>query len=370
MSRLIPALGAGRRTACSLAALWGASILLPALAAAPAQAATTTVRCDKAQSLQDAIDAAATGDTIRVRGSCTGRFTIDRDLTIIGSPSATLDGGGAGTVVSVDSGVTVTLANLTVQHGFSDLGGGIYNDGTLSLRNSNVSNNTASSESGNCGTSTLLCFGGGIYNDGTLSLKNSIVSNNTAYLGAGICSYCNFYNHPITPLPAVTLDNSIVSKNTASLEGGGIVNAGGTLTLDDSIVSKNTASMFAGGITNSFGGTLTLNNSSVSQNSMSQNTGPFSGGGGILNLQYADPVDGIIRTTTLTLNDSIVWKNSAVLFGGGILNVGATLTATDSIVSKNTASADGGGIFNTGGTVTLTGSTVKKNTPDDCSPLC
>jgi hypothetical protein len=361
MFHFIPALGAGRRTACSLTALWGASILLPALAAAPAQADTATVRCDKAQSLQDAIGAADT-DTILVEGTCIGPFTINHDLTITGIPSATLDGKGAGTVVTVESGVTVKLANLTVQNGSSDFGGGIYNDGTLSLTNSSVTRNSAAQ------------LGGGIYNDGTLRIENSIVSQNTAYLGAGICSYCNFGNRPITPLPAVTLNNSIVSKNTASLEGGGIVNAGGTLTLiNGSSVSQNTASMFAGGITNSFGGKLTLNSSSVSQNSVSRNNGPFSGGGGILNLQYPDPFDGFIRTTRLKLNDSIVSNNTAFVFGGGILNAGGMLTLTGSIVSKNTASADGGGIDNAYvpgvgiGVVTLDDSTVKKNTPDDCS---
>ena len=53
----------------------------------------TTVACGSGGDLQAAIDAAAPGATIDVSGTCHGHFgIIGKDLTIQGSPSATLDG--------------------------------------------------------------------------------------------------------------------------------------------------------------------------------------------------------------------------------------------------------------------------------------
>ncbi len=84
---------------------------------------------------------------------------------------ASANGGGI-----ANSAGTMTLVNSLVVGnevtGTASKGGGIYNNGTLTVVNSNLVSNKAN------GTSAQ---GGGIYNDsGTLSLKNSIVSLNTA----------------------------------------------------------------------------------------------------------------------------------------------------------------------------------------------
>jgi nitrous oxidase accessory protein NosD len=84
----------------------------------------TTVACSSGGNLQSAIDAASPGATIDVSGTCHGNFGImGKDLTIQGSPSATLDGSGsfgatfyAGAAFG-DPYHTLTFRNVTVTAG-------------------------------------------------------------------------------------------------------------------------------------------------------------------------------------------------------------------------------------------------------------
>jgi hypothetical protein len=78
-------------------------------------------------------------------------------------------------VFSVPEGVTSELRGLTVTRGSDNYGGGIENDGTLTLTRYTISSNTAA-------------YGGGLHNEGTLSLTSSTVSDNASsnYSGGGI----------------------------------------------------------------------------------------------------------------------------------------------------------------------------------------
>ena len=139
------------------------------LAASPALAATRTVNCNVAgANLQAVIDNNAhAGDILRVRGTCTGNFTIDKNLKLKGEGShPTLNGGGTGTTLTI-SGVTVVVVveRLTITGGNAVQGGGIYNFGTLTLKESTVSRNNAAA-------------GGGIFNTGTVFLLESTVLRN------------------------------------------------------------------------------------------------------------------------------------------------------------------------------------------------
>ncbi len=80
---------------------------------------------------------------------------------------------------------------------------------------------------------------------------------------------------------------------------------------------------------------------------------------------------GIYNEGTLTLTDSTVGANTAMMgHGGGIYNSSGSLTLTNSTVNGNRArsisyfSRAGGGIYNDSGTVTLTNSTVSGNHAD------
>ena len=62
--------------------------------------------------LQAAIDAAGSGETLRLKGTFIGPFFVAKDLTLKGF--AVLDGAQAATVLTISS-AHVTLENLTVQ---------------------------------------------------------------------------------------------------------------------------------------------------------------------------------------------------------------------------------------------------------------
>ena len=180
--------------------------------------------------INGAITKASPSDTIYVAiGTYTGSsdevVLLDKDATLSGGWDAdfttqdgtsTIHGEGLRRGITVNSGVTAMIERFTVQKA---AGVGIYNQGSLTLNNSTISDNTGMQ-------------GGGICNDyGTLTLNNSTISDNAATYGGGI------YN-----AGTLILNNSTVSDNTAGGEGGGICNLGETLTLNSSTVSGNTAS--------------------------------------------------------------------------------------------------------------------------------
>ncbi len=340
----------------------GSSLAASAATPAGAIGGGITVHCPA--DLQAAINNAAPGSTIRVDGTCTGSYYIDKDLTVAGP--AVLDAGGTGVVLNVMSG-TVVLNDLTIQHGTGiySFGGGLWNGGQLTLNRSTVTNNSAFSV-------------GGVFNYGQLTLSRSIVSHNTStYNGGGIFNCgASFHDFGLcTGAPGrltlngstvsdnvvaggsgggidndgqafVTLNGSTVSGNVAQLNGGGIANdAQANLTINLSSVSGNTAGS-TGGISND--GTATLNTSAVSNNS---STGPmeFWGGGG-----------GIRNTGPTTLNNSIVRDNSAAFIGGGVF-AGGPMTINKSMVTGNSAGSAGGGLLAWDGPTTVANSVFWSN---------
>jgi hypothetical protein len=184
--------------------------------------------------LTSAISAAGNNGTVQFGADCSitlsSTITLSQNVTIDGNGHAvTVSGGhtgGTGTGVQVfvvNSGVSVTLNDLTVANGnsFAGNGGGVFNSGTLTVTNSTFSSN-----------STRNGSGGGIENRGTLSVSDSTFS-------------CN----------------------TSSLLGGGIDSSGGTLTITNSTFRGNGNGAFnGGGIGNGNGGTLTVTNSTFSGN--------------------------------------------------------------------------------------------------------
>ena len=334
------------------------------LGAVPTWAATITVtnlNDSGAGSLRQAIIDAKPGDTIdfSVTGKIIltgGELTIDNNLNIIGPGAAnlTISGNNNSRVFNITAG-TVTISGVTISDGLakSNIGGGIYNQGTLALEGSIVSGNTATVSGGgiynengsvtltNCSVSnntTAEASGGGIANSkGNLTLINSTVSDNTGHYAGGINNY-----HGTT-----TLQWSTVSDNSAGNGGGGgICNTDGGLILTNSTVSGNTAGTDGGGIRNN-GGNATLTNSTVSGNTV-QN-----GGGGIYNLGM-----GKVMLTNSTVSGNTAQNGD----GAGICNANGDVTLTNSTVrSNNTAKELGGGIYNQGRLI-LKSSTVSGNT--------
>jgi uncharacterized repeat protein (TIGR01451 family) len=293
-------------------------------------------------SLRQAINDAVSGDTItfspEVSGTITltsGELTVNRDLTITGPSSTNLaiSGNRASRVLSITTGVSVTLSGLSVADGYAYQadGGGIYNSGTLHLVNSAIYSSTATP--GFYNNQVVYGLGGGIFNQGTLTLTHSVVHDNYT-----ICSGGGLYNLSGT----VTLIGSVMYGNWAN-GGGGLYNQRGTVALTDSAVYGHWASS-GGGLFTANGGSTTLTRSEVFSNTASS-------GGGLVTYYSG----------TLTLVNSAVYNNTANSQGGGLWNWGGTVAMTDSVVYSN-QSGEGGGLYaGFDGKLTLTRCNVYSN---------
>ncbi|HUB00638.1 MAG TPA: Ig-like domain repeat protein [Terracidiphilus sp.] len=191
-------------------------------------------------------------------------ITAATGVSIVG-PGAnhlSVSGGGSSGVFTVASGATATLYGLTITGGDNPAGNGgaIDNSGTLALLDSAVSGNSAadgggignesggwlaiagSTVSGNTGSSV----GGGIYNDSTLTMTESTVSGNTDSTGGGGGIYQNS--------GVLTITDSTIAGNTDNGVGGGGINVGGSssLILYNSIVAGNTTAGSGANIVNSY----------------------------------------------------------------------------------------------------------------------
>lgn len=148
-------------------------------------------------------------------------------------------------------------------------------------------------------------------------------------------------------LPSITDDLTIIGPgaDVLAVSGNSLFNifaVGG---------SEVTVSISGLSITNGFGGSgggihntgiLTIANSKVSDN-----TAVVSGG-------------GIYNGGRLTITNSTFSGNTALL-GGGIYENGLALTITNSTFANNSATLSGGGIYDTGGSVAITSSTFSGN---------
>lgn len=256
-----------------------------------------------------------------------GELDITKNLTIqgLGAGLLTISGNGPNSsrVFEVAQNTAVTLSGLTISNGdgyasFGDsgpmagFGGGILNQGTLTVSGCTVSDNGSQWSDGGFPSSFSVSNGGGIYNDGTLTISGCTISGNQASAGGGILSQ-----------GTLTVAGCTVSANTAWY-GGGIENFRGTLTVAGCTISGNSA-FYGGGIFN--GGTATVRNSTLSGNEAIQPGGGIvspGAGGGIYN-------DGTLTVSGCTISGNVVAYGGE---GGGIYNTGA-LTVSNSAFSGN-----------------------------------
>ncbi len=210
-----------------------------------------------------AISIASSGDAIVVAAATyTENLTIGISLRITGStaPTTVIDGGAISTVVTISNTVThVTLSNVTVRNGHAQFGSGIFNKGALTINNTRISNNHA--------TSSRFSTGGGISNVGSLTINNSTVSGNS--VGAGL----DAAGGGIANSGTMMITNSTVSSNSASslggASGGGIYNYG-RLVINNSTITGNSAKS-GGNLYNYPGFAVTLQNSIVANSTSGGN---------------------------------------------------------------------------------------------------
>ena len=274
-------------------------------------------------------------------------------------------------------------------------GGGMYlgnlANGTLTLDQVNISNNTAedcggglfvscdvnledgASITGNGANSGEYLAGGGVYlAGGTFDLNGGEISNNKDDIlnGAGVYVAGGMFN----------LNSGKINGNKAQAYGGGVYVAGGTFNLNGGEISSNEAS-FAGGM-NYEGGKVTINEgSTISGNTATRGAGimvsgdnitmsggiitdnrakgnQYKNGGGVYIVQYTKQGTGVI-TGVFTMTGGKITGNTADKYGGGVYiqNNGIFNVSGDANVSGNTVNGRANNVYlsDTNGVLTITG---------------
>jgi CSLREA domain-containing protein len=174
-------------------------------------------------------------------------FEIGDDLSIVGAGSGvtlvdgscdTLDPYTAGArVFHVTPTAVVSISDVTVRNGCSVArGGGIYNEGTLTLTDSVVRDNkTQPFFVGGSGVQS----GAGIGNAGTLLVRRTTISGNLTF----ICEAFACLGGGILNQGVATIEESTISDNSAAFGGG--IYSNSMLTVQNSTISGNVAGGFA-----------------------------------------------------------------------------------------------------------------------------
>ena len=305
--------------------------------------------------------------------SVTGTITLGSGLTISsnvtitgpGVSSLTVSGGGPSSnfsVFTVNSGATVTISGLTITNGNADNGGGVNNQGTLTVSNCTFTADSAAS------------FGGGLYSTGnaTVTVEDSTFRDNhlSAYasFGAGIC-----IDSGSLMVRGTTFDN-----NSAYYTGAVWSSGACTVEIHDTVFSNNTAYWGPAALdVSGYYETARVFDTTFVNNTVQSTSWPYSGGAITVD-QYSDltltrcaltgnsgPNGGAVHA----VHNSAVHITDCQLSGNNVLSGGqggaifneweSTVDVTNSTIADNT----GGGLYSRGdaGPVILTNVTVAGN---------
>jgi uncharacterized repeat protein (TIGR01451 family) len=308
---------------------------------------TTVFGSYNADAVQNAVDAASSGDTIKIAGTCAGvnsyggdsqTVYVSKTLTLIGgytqgdwsnsypiTQPTTLDAQTNGRGMNF-VGVNGDVSNLTVQHGnTSGNGGGINADSALTLTNVNLLTNTSTAE------------GGGVYSAVSLNITRGLIQNNQC-TSAGGCSG----GGAGTP-GDLTINSTQLISNSSGASGGGAW-ANGSITLDSATFERNQALAGIGGGLAKFSSAASV----ISGTQFLSNTASGAGGG--------VGVNGAV-----TLINGLFQNNASAFASGGGLSTSSTLDLTGTQFLSNTANGAGGGAF-VDGAATLNNGLFQNNT--------
>ncbi|MBN1994328.1 MAG: DUF11 domain-containing protein [Anaerolineae bacterium] len=308
--------------------------------------------------VQRAVDVASASipDTVRVAGICQGvhpltlgatTFTqtvhVTKNITLQGgwtwnpvlrqlqsyNPNnyATLDAVTLGRPLLVTN-ATVTIENFNIINGNATLGGGpaaggaLYHyNGDLTLRHNNFYSNTA-----------LAGSGGALYNaGGVLNLVDSLLHNNQTTNGGAV--YLASGDQ--------TLANNTIYSNTAT-NGGAVYLANGSHTLANNTLHSNTAT--TGGAVYLANGPSLLSANAIKNNFANQGAAVYN----------ANPA-------TVTLQNNLVYSNTANSFGGGFYNAAGSPLLQHNTFYGNQAASNGDGLYIAAGAPTISNTLVINN---------
>ncbi|MBM81981.1 MAG: hypothetical protein CMJ78_15530, partial [Planctomycetaceae bacterium] len=293
-------------------------------------------------------------------------LTNSLTLTNTSVTQNTADNDGGGLYIDADGSLTIDLSNIDNNTADAD-GGGVYLTGTasLSVTSTSIANNEATGEATGTGDGS----GGGVFHesDGTVSIASSTVANNTAALnGGGVANQraITIDNSTISGNTATTGDGGGVFSdgdltlthstvvNNAAINGGGLSNDDlfGPANVGNTIIARNTATVgndVDGPALTSLGNNL---------------IGDLGRAAGFINGANSDQVGGtatgVVTNATGTLivltsvDHGLATGNRIIVEGVGG-NTAANGTFTVTVLTADTFQLDGStsnGVFTGGGT--------------------
>ena len=244
------------------------------------------------------------------------------ESTIADNLANTLDGGG----LDIQS-AHVRIDRSYIEHNTAARhGGGIQNQGVLTITNSRIALNTASQ-----------FYGGGINSNGVISLTQTTLQGNSAAQGGGA-----IFNGG----GQLYLTKATVLENSATL-GGGIYANGGGVIIEQSTIADNQATTGGGFYLTEIIGANANNWVKIGASDITGNRANQGGGGIAANRAYVT-----IHDTEIANNTSTAIHLSQTASGGSYLAV------TQSSIHDNT----GGGLYNGEASTLLIGnSTISQN---------
>lgn len=261
-------MGAGRRRRvltslfASVLAVGGA--MLPALPAGAVTCVVNGITNATESQIQDLLDVGGPS-SVSFAGDCVGTFEIARNVTVLGSAGATVDGDDEGTVFIVDNGAIVTFRGLHITGGADAFGGGLLNvDGVVTVDRVLFTDN----ESGYGGAiltgpgSRLRVVGstfrenaaeaGGAISSfaGEVSIASSSFQSNQALAGGAVfldASAEGDFFESCTGGPGATITRSTFTANIA-LAGGAVATNSTDLSVSGSTFTRHEGVQYGGAI--------------------------------------------------------------------------------------------------------------------------
>lgn len=261
-------------------------------------------------------------------------------IGLIGAGAATtiIDANRIDRILHVGVSRTASVSGVTFRHGYTggDGGGGIFNEGSLTLDGVVV-------------TANEDIVGGGITNFGSLMVSYSTVSLNIATFGGGLDNDGD-----------LAINASTIAFNTAH-EAGGIGNLG-TMALVNTTIAGNEAINDGGGILAMNFSTTHIYNSTIAYNDADQDHNGVGFGGGVY---ISTTANFNLRNTLLAGNtmentptyDDCDGDGQLVLFGRNVLGTDA------STLSGCNISPDGGSLWDNLNSLTFLGGLASNGGP-------